>query len=245
MSWPVEKSGVPEMIEYKNSTFNSLFDRGEALLIENMRFEECTFINCGLSLTKSIDRRSVIRNVDLKNCACNGCGVGPAVFENVNIDGLKTNDLLIIWGATFNHVKLSGKLGKIKINPYVHHVDRTEATQGPFTEHRTSLYNSIDWALDISEARFAEFDARGIPARLFRRDSETQVVVSRERALTPGWRQGISSFNTLWPFMIDLFLSDGTEDTILVAPLSAPKKKRDDLLRGLKELRDLGVAEPD
>ena len=233
------------MIEYKNKTFDSLFDRGDKLLLENIRFDECMFVNSAISLTKDISRRSVVRNVDLKNCAANGCDVGSAILENVNIDGLATNDLLIIWGATFNHVKLSGNIGKLKINPYAHHVDRTEATQGPFDAHRIALYNSIDWALDISEARFKEFDVRGIPAKLFRRDPETQVVVTRERALNAGWRESISSTNTLWPFMIDLFLSDGVDDTVLVAPLGAPKKKRDELISGLRELRDLGVAEPD
>jgi hypothetical protein len=233
------------MTKHKNVTFSALYDRGDAVLLENMQFEECVFVNCGLSLTKDVNRRSVIRNISIKDCAVNGCAVGPAILENVDINNLKTNDLLIIWGATFNHVKLSGLIGKIKINPYAHHVDRTEATQGLFTAHRTSLYNSLDLALDISEARFVEFDVRGIPARLFRRDPETQVVVSRKRALAPGWRQNVSPFNTLWPFMIDLFLSDGAEDTVLVAPLGAPKKKRDGLIRGLKELRDLGVVEPD
>ena len=45
--------------------------------------------------------------------------------------------------------------------------------------------------------------------------------------------------------MIDLFLSDGDEDMVLVAPLGAPKKKRDTLLGQLHELRDVGVALPD
>jgi len=233
------------MIEYKNKTFDSLFDRGDKLLLENIRFDECMFVNCAISLTKDISRRSVVRNVDLKNCASNGCDVGSAILEKVSIDGLATNDLLIIWGATFNHVKLSGDIGKLKINPYAHHVDRTEATQGSFDAHRIALYNSIDWALDISEARFKEFDVRGIPAKLFRRDPESQVVITRERALRSGWKKHVSPENDLWSFMIELFLSDGDDDMVLVAPLGAPKAKRDKLLRGLNELRQLGVAEPD
>ncbi len=161
------------------------------------------------------------------------------------IDGLLTNDLLIIWGATFKHVTLRGNIGKLKINRWVHHSDRTEATQGPFDADRQELYRQIDWALDISQARFKEFDVAGIPARLFRRDPESQVVVTRQRALQEGWREQLSSSNTLWPFVIDLFLSDGVDDVVLVAPLGAPKPKRDRLLQGLKELRDLGVANPD
>lgn len=233
------------MLEFKNEIFGSLFDRGEALLLHDMHFDECTFTNSAISLTKQIGLRSILKNIELRNCQAWGCDIGPAILENVSIDGLAISDLLIIWGATFNHVTLSGNIGKLKINQCVHHVDRTASTQGPFDAHRTSLYESLDWALDISKARFKEFDVRGIPARLFRRDAETQVVVTRERALQSGWREKISSTNTLWPFVIKLFLNDGDADTVLVAPLGAPKKKRDILIQGLQELRKLGVAEPD
>jgi hypothetical protein len=55
-------------------------------------------------------------------------------------------------------------------------VDKTEATQGPFTRSREALYRSIDWALDIT----------GIPARLFRLDPESQAVVTRDRVTAEG-----------------------------------------------------------
>jgi hypothetical protein len=233
------------MIEYENQTFQRLYDRGDALFLENMRFEGCMFESCALSLTKDINRRSTVRNVSLKNCASNGCGIGPAIFEDVDVDGLATNDLLIIWAATFQHVKISGDIGKIKINPWAHFVDRTEATQGPFTTQREILYGSIDWALDISEARFKAFEIEGIPARLIRRDPESQVMITRARAVSDDWLGTARSTNNPWLLSIELFLSDNVKDMVLVAPLGAPKKKRDELLRGLRELRDLGVAEPD
>jgi hypothetical protein len=52
------------MIEYDNQTFRKLYDRGAALCLENIRFE---------------------------NCAANGCGIGPAIFENVTVEGLNRN----------------------------------------------------------------------------------------------------------------------------------------------------------
>ena len=170
--------------------------------------------------------------------------MGPAIFRNVNVESLKTNDLLIIWGALFDRVKLSGELGKFKINHFVHHVDRTSATQGPFDEIREGFYRSVEWALDISQARFVEFECRGIPAKLIRHDPQSQVVVTRERAMRPGWRERLSSSNTLWPFAIDMFLQDGDADRVFAAPLGASKSKREALLAGLRELRALEVAEP-
>jgi len=233
------------MIKYHKKIIDSIFDRGGSHVIEGVRFEDCIFVNSAISLTEKIDRRSTVRNAKIIRCKSNGCHVGPVVLEDVTIDGLLTNDLLIIWGATFHHVTLKGDIGKLKINRWVDGVDRTEATQGPFDADRQALYQRIDWALDISQARFKEFDVEGIPAKLIRRDPESQVVVTRERALQEGWREQLSPSNTLWPFVIDLFLSDGVDDVVLVAPLGAPKPKRDRLLQGLKELRDLGVANPD
>lgn len=233
------------MIEYADQKFSDLFDRGGALSLDSIRLANCTFENSAFSLTTILDRRSSASNLDIVKCSANGCDVGPAVFRNIRIDSLSTNDLLIVWGALFDRVKLSGSIGKIKINPFVHHSDRSESTQGPFDRAREEFYRTVEWALDISEAKFKEFDVRGIPAKLIRRDPETQVVVTRERAMRPGWREQISAANTLWPFMINLFLSDGDQDIVLAAPLGAPKAKRDSLINGLNELRRLGVAEPE
>ena len=210
-----------------------------------MNFERCEFTNCALSLTTDVNKRSMVRDILVKECSANGCTVGPAIFHNVTVETLRTNDLLIVWGALFSHVKLVGEIGKLKLNTYVHHVDRRPEIQKPFDDAREKFYASTDWALDISEARFREFEFRGIPARLVRRDPSSQVVVTRERAMRHGWRERLSASNTLWPFMIQLFLKDGDADMVLVAPLAAAKAKRDVLLAGLRELRELGVAEPD
>ena len=45
--------------------------------------------------------------------------------------------------------------------------------------------------------------------------------------------------------MVNLFLGDGDADTVFVAPLGAAKAKRDPLLKGLRELRRIGLAESD
>ena len=233
------------MIEYRKKTFRKLYDRGGALYLENMRFESCMFESCELSLTKDLLLRSTIRNISIKDCAANGCGIGPSVFENVAIDGLATNDLLIIWASTFHHVTLAGEIGKVKINHWAHFVDRTEATQVPFTRALEEYYRSIDWALDITSARFKGFDATGIPARLFKRDPESQGVVTRDRvAADDGLRMAGVSGNPWLPWIRGA-LSDGFNDGVLVTPLGAPKKKRDEFLQGLRQLRKFGIVEPE
>lgn len=225
-----------------NETFFKLFDRNSAAVFADIDFEKCVFDNCALSLTKDCNLRSTVRNVRLRNCEAKSCGIGPAIFEEVLVDGLKTNDLLILWAPLFRHVTLRGKIGKLKINTAAHHIDRSDATQTPFDQSRNAFYSTDEWALDISGGIFQEFDMHGVPARLVRRDAKTQVVVTRELALRNGWREKLSAWNDYWPFVIDLFLEDEEEDTVLVAPKGKAKKQFTELLNGIDELCELGVA---
>lgn len=239
------------MKEYSNENFFGLFDRGEKLLLEDMKFEGCGFTHSGISLTTDVARMTTVRNVDLTNCTIDGVSVGPTVLRNVSITNLRTSDLFIVWCPYLDRVTLSGEIGKMKVNATASHTTygpANYAKQKPFDDYRDQFYAEVEWALDISAARFKEFDIRGVPARLIKRDPESQIVVTRKKALqvaTPGWEKRLDPSNKLWPFMINLFLGDGDEDTVLVAPLGAAKAKRDPLLKGLAELRAIGLAEPD
>ncbi len=233
------------MIEIKNQIFHKLNDRNQNDVFENMIFENCIFKNCAISFTNDVTNLTMVRNVTLKSCTANGCAVGPAIFEDILLDGLATNDLLIIWGAVFRRVKLSGDIGKIKINAWAHFVDRSIEKQAPFNNFRETFYQSADWALDISETRFKGFDATGIPARLFRRDPESQAIVTRERLIADDGKRLARAVGNPWLPWINSILSSGFRDGVLVTPLGAPKRTRDHFLQGLQRLRDLGIAEQD
>lgn len=196
-------------------------------------------------MTSSINSRTVVRDVELFGCRLSGCHCGPAIFENILVSGLETDDLVLVWGALFRRVVLRGNLGKFKLNRYVDAIDRSAKTQSPFDSFRDKYYSEGVWALDIREAKFKEFEISAVPSSLVLRDPESQVVVTRERALDGSWRDKVSPSNQLYPFMIDMFLSDGEPDRVFIAPLNAPKRKRDTLLRQLDELRNSGVTVPD
>ena len=86
----------------------------------------------------------------------------------------------------------------------------------------------------------------GVPARLVRRDPESQVIVTREKAARKGWRRKLAPWNTWWPFVIELFLESGDSDEVLVAHRSGRREKTfPRLVAGLEDLRRVGVAEPD
>jgi hypothetical protein len=122
----------------------------------------------------------------------------------------------------------------------VSHANRDH--QRLFDEANKQFYDSVDWALDISKAEAEEMDIRSVPARLIRRDPETQVVITRAAAASGEWRK-LDLSRTYWSVAIQGFLNDGNADLVLVAPKRSDRFR--DLLNGLRMLRQVGVAEPD
>ena len=222
--------------------FDSFYDHDSARLFSDIEFRRCTFVSCAISITGDPALRSTIRNVKLFNCETYGCQLDTAIVEDVTVDGLKTHGLRQTWGAVFKHVTLRGKIGRLMFSPAVSPGVATLRQQRAFDEANEQYYSTVDWALDIREAEAEELDIRRVPARLIRRDPESQVVVTREKAMQGKWRQ-LNLEKTYWATSIELFLEAGDPDWVLIAG----KRDRDyrRLVDGLKALRDAGVAEPD
>lgn len=111
-----------------------------------------------------------------------------------------------------------------------------------FREANAEYYRHVDWALDISQAEFKELNIRGVPGKLIRRDLETQILITRQRALEGAWRD-LPFREDLTAFSIDLMLQREMSDLVMIAP----KRHRKFLsfLEDLQLLREAGVAEPD
>jgi hypothetical protein len=227
----------------RNKVFECWRGRRDGGTYADLIFYGCTFDNCALALNPNPEARTRINNVHLLDCVDVNSSIGPAILEDVTVNGLKVRgDLLILWGTLFKHVTLQGHVGSVKINASAL-CARDDKAEEPFTRFRNTFYEQTDWALDLREGEFGTFEIAGIPARLIRRDPATQAVVTREKAMRRGWRKKVHPANTFWPFVIDLFLQDGEPDIVLVA--GKRHKKSRQLRDGLQNLRDLGVAEPD
>ena len=225
--------------------FRGLLDRDSNRTFEELEIRNSYFEGCGLSITRSPKLRTTARNVHLLNCEQRGCGIESAIFDAVTVDGLKTNGLLQTWAAVFKHVTLRGKIGRVMFSSVL--APRTGGLAPPdqqrvFDEANAQFYAAVDWALDLTEAEFEECDARGVPGRLIRRDPATQVLVTREAAITGRWRS-IDLSDTYWPTALEFFIESQASDIVLVAPKRNRKFKQ--LLAGLEKLRDCEVAEPD
>lgn len=230
---------------YRDRTFRQVFDRGSGAAWGDLELVRCTFDNCGLSLTQSVPAMTHVRGVTAAGCRVVNCHVGPAVFEDVLIDKLLIDDMLVLNAPLFRRVTLRGDIGRLLINRNAAIAHHDAEAQLAFDAARAAFYAGGEWALDISGARFLEFEADGVPAQLVRRDPETQVVVTRARASQPGWRERLTPENKFWPFVIDQFLGSGDADIVLAAPKRARRGEYTSLLAGLNELRRLGVTDPD
>jgi hypothetical protein len=115
----------------------------------------------------------------------------------------------------------------------------TDEQQGAFDLVNAEFYRNVDWALDIREAEFVECDLRSpMPARLVRRDEETQVVVKRSKLLDGEWRK---LDLPQWSIALEWLLERGDPDVVLVAGKRSKNFKKE--LAELERLRDAGFAE--
>lgn len=231
---------------FENQTFERFYDRNSGVVFSDLEFHGCRFESCAISMTRDPSLRSTVRNVRLINCEEVTCSLHTAIVEDVLIDGLKTSGaaggLFQTWGAVFKHVVLKGKVRRIMFSPAVAPGLANQDQQQAFDDANAAYYRGVDWALDISEGQFEECEIQNVPAKLIRRDPETQVVVTRSKAAQGEWRK-LDLSKTHWPVSLNFFLNRGDKDIVLVAPKR--DKKFAALLDGLKKLRYAGVAEPD
>lgn len=228
------------MKEFVNREFFSAIDRG-GLKIGGFSFDNCQFVDCGFSLTDDISRRSYANDVTIINSHICDSHFGPGILEEVVVDGLTTDDTTTCWGTLFRHVRFRGSIGKFSLCSEATSWSLPVGVQQQFDRVRLAFYADTDWALDITEAHFDELDIVGIPARAIRHDPARHFILDRKNALREDWRSRVSSNCEYWIYVIDQFLNDNEESTVLVAPKTGSKSKQRKMDDGLLELRDLGV----
>lgn len=231
---------------FESAEFDGFKDRDSGAMFSDLEFNHCLFKSCSIGRTEDPNNRSIVRNIRIVNCEAAGCFLGPAIVQDVVVDGLKIPKRLIAEGSVFKHVVLKGRIDRLLLFAVsanlLANAEHRKQVEERFEQANTEYYRTVDWALDISEAEFSDFDVRGIPARLIRRDPLTQVVIKREKILDGKWRR-LDLSGTWWPVGIEMLEKSKWDDHTLVAP----KRHRyfSQALKGIYTLRDAGIAEPD
>jgi hypothetical protein len=207
------------------------------------RFERCDVHN-----SQAQGGRAV--GIEMIDCTVWSCSLFDVHLERCLVRNLKTSapgggrkTPLFLWGGQARRVTLEGTIGGVIWNP-PRGPDRVETDRAKVNEVRRYYESIDDWAIDVSKARFRSVPSFrfGPPGRLVRRDPETQPLITRhaaERSLEliggePGiWRVVLTGLvQGAWP-----------DEMVLMPALGGPKTRREEELRGLERLRQIGAFE--
>jgi hypothetical protein len=200
---------------------------------------------------RTLEERPTLRRLHIERCHFTACDLGPLVVEDSVLDTIWIHrgkwGPQQVGGCVFKHVIIRGRItGSVRLMPYpALHFSRPEYREAreQFIEANAAYYQDVDWALDISQAEFTSFENEwaDVPSRAYRRDPDTQVIITRESCQGRDWRAA-SEGSYLWVH-IERFLETGFADTVIVAPKRS--KYFDDVIAAIRRLRDIGVVLPD
>ena len=241
------------IMELRDKTFDNLRDQDSGRTFSGLSFVNCHFQSCVLWCGfAELGRRTRMTNIELRNCSHAGSDISGGIVEDVLVENFKTAKMFHTWGTVFKHVTFKGKIGRFMFSDLFElpFKGKTTSLQRTFEKANAEYYSKVDWALDISQAEFDDFDCRGVPSRLVRRNPEIQMMLTRQRVLAH--QDAIAAGGKYWESLIKLFLqrADGyggpPSDAICIVPRKPPEGfDRQSLIAGIKALRKAGVAEPD
>ncbi|HMP44246.1 MAG TPA: hypothetical protein PKD99_04000 [Sphingopyxis sp.] len=222
----------------------TFWHNGEPLSLSHVSANNCTFNQC---FTRSVSHGwNRFSNIDLDNVSHWNCAVSGGVFDEITLRNLKKRGSapLFLNGSVFRHVTLIGNISGLKINRSELQTLVLEEDRKWRDEEVKSFYSSIDWALDISKAKFpngATFEA--IPGDKVIRDRQTQALIRREALNATDWR-ALDYGQTAIDIAINWFKTGSLFDAVVVVPRSSSKYRQADAAV-IEMLRHHGVAEPD
>lgn len=199
---------------------------------------------------RTLEERPTVRGAYIERCHLTASELGPLVVEDSVLDTVWIHrgkwGPQPVGGSVFKHVTVRGRItGSVRVLPYppgLFQRPESRAARDEFIVANATYYEGVDWALDISLAEFTSFENEwaDTPARLYRRDPETQVVVTRESCQGRDWRAACEG-SYLWVH-IERFLETGFADTVIVAPKRS--KYFDEVIAAIGRLREIGVVLP-
>lgn len=223
----------------------SIGGRIENAQLSGYVFNKTIFDSCICTRSLKPGNWSSLKEMLLIDVSQVNCDIHTTKIEKVSLDNLKRlgSDPLFLWGCVFKNVKLTGKISGIKINRNVGLTSLVPSgEQALWDEAIKNYYTTVDWALDISQARFAGgISLEAIPGEKIIRNPETQVLVKRSSLFDKDWRSidyGKSSFD----IALSWFLSDSLFDSVVLVARMGSKDGKNDV-EVLTRLRQAGIAE--
>lgn len=221
---------------YERMRFAQLDFRKPGAVIQGFEAVRCEFDNVSIGSVRDGEEPVIVRSCSLTRCRASVAFFSLVLLEDSVIDGA-SGGFFPTATVLLRHVTMRGPIDALDLrSPRQLPTDRPTLAR-LHDEH----YRTVDWALDIREARFKRCDIGGVPGHLVRRDPATQVLVTRARALVGRWREATAG--TAWEVGVERLLESGDESEVFVA---CPRGSRYQLeLATAARLREAGVAVPD
>ena len=218
---------------------------GDPICFSDVEFSGAFFDNCRVISPPDPSIRPRFERCMLRRCIHRSVFVNGAILDEVLVDGIGSRGRipLFLSGTVFRHVVVRGRVCPLKINEAPSGCD-TPASESLWKAANREFYESVDWALDISQAEFVSGPTfETVPGHLIRRDPETQVLVRRssiEDSDLSSIDWGKSSFGVALRWFLDFGQYDSV---VLAAERKSPSfAEQCDVLA---MLRAGGIAEKD
>ena len=221
--------------------------RARSIELCNIALSNCEIDDCVLQTSPTPENPNIIRDVRATDVSQMNCSISTATVDNVILHNLKRNGdaPLFLWGCVFRHVVLSGRISAVKINRSIGVRPEEEARLQPaWDAFARSWYADVDWAIDISKAKFpGGFTLEAIPGEKVLRDPATQVLVHRSALADPNWRK-LDYDGTAINYAISSFEQRSQFDSVVIAARTVGKwAARDRCV--IDMLRKHRIADPD
>ena len=206
------------------------------VVLSNLSLAHMSINNCDVPLAANPKQRATLRDISIFECEHYACSVHGARLQDIVVTDVRGSSKApsFLRGCVFSHVTLRGGMGGVWFSPIADSF-HPHLTQ-PYLAANAAEYRNIDWALDITEARFGHFfSLAGIPASLVRRNPARHWVMTREAAQV----LVKEAAQTIWTSCAQQLIELGLADTVLVVAGSTKSVRGD--LEEAAQLRDRGL----
>lgn len=217
---------------HQRQTLRDVRVDAKPLTLENVDLRACTFEHVFIDGRKE---PIVIRASTAEKCVLRRVWLLGVTLSDCVLSSPKCSHQPKLTGCLFRHVTLRGDVGWMRIEGW--HGDLLDAkARAKAKAAAEAHYASVDWALDIREARTSELTIQGVPLALVRRDPTRQLLLRPEGAAHPIWK---TDAGEPWSFEAESIQKDDTDGVLLMLPEPTAKyhAKYAALAKELRRLR--------
>ncbi|QOV42548.1 hypothetical protein [Streptomyces chromofuscus] len=224
------------MEQVNAATFRHQKIIGGSRVLGDASLSRCTCVGSGIAQFDDPGFGLVVQGVEARRCRLDNCSAHGVLFRDVLVEDLSVAGGLHLEACVFERVTLRGNIrGRVMTTPPNYAL--AEEVQKSFTAAMRAIYQEVEWALDIREAKFSDADFYYVPGELIRRDEETQFLLRRESFS----RVDLSELPVYAGIAAGRFEVSPWDSIVAVAPRRS--KNFDQWVSELSELRRMGLAE--